>query len=97
METETPFSSTGKAGVLAVSATFPVVAASDGASGTVERTIVNSPGETANGCPGTGLGVGVGEGTGLGSGVAAATGISLAPVKNERGADDSVVTIGVSR
>ncbi len=63
----------------------------------MERTIVNSPGATANGAPGTGLGVGVGLGIGLGTGVAAATGIRLAPVKKDSVADDVDVVSGVIR
>ena len=66
-----------------------------GASATLERTIVNEPGATANGCPGTGLGVGVGLGLGLGSGVAAVIGMLLAPVKNESPAAELAVTIGL--
>ena len=49
------------------------------------------------GAPGEGLGVGVGLGIGLGTGVAAATGILLAPVKNESTADDWAVIVGVIR
>ena len=69
----------------------------DGASATVERTMLNSPGAKPIGAPGTGLGVGVGVGVGLGSGVAAVTGMLLAPVKNESAAEDCVVICGVSR
>src|SRR6185369_5759016 len=99
---ETPLSSTGKAGTRSVSETqlsgeAQVKSTSDGASGTVERTILSSPGARPIGAPGTGLGVGVGLGIGLGTGVAAATGMLLAPVKNESTAADEFVTIGVIR
>jgi len=59
--------------------------------------MLSSPGARPIGDPGTGLGVGVGVGVGLGSGVAAATGIRLAPVKNESTPDDWAVTVGDSR
>ena len=70
---------------------------SDGASDAVERTMLNSPGAKPAAVPGTGLGVGVGLGVGLGAGVAAATGILLAPVRNESVADDGFVIVGVIR
>ena len=101
--TETPFSSTGKAGERRFSETqFSVTEkqvklASDLASATVERTILSSPGAKPAGVPGTGLGAGVGLGLGLGAGGAAATGMLLAPVKNESTADDWFVMIGVIR
>jgi hypothetical protein len=59
--------------------------------------MASSPGARPDGVPGTGLGVGVGLGVGLGSGVAAATGMLLAPVKNESTADDWLVIVGVIR
>ena len=89
-------SSIGKAGLRLVSDP-PVAVASDGASATVERTILNSPGAKPIGDPGTGLGVGVGLGLGLGAGVAAATGMLLAPVKNDSTADEVAVTCGVNK
>src|SRR5690348_10192133 len=100
---ETPLSSIGNAGLRNVSEAHPLNVvhgtAFDGASETVERTILNSPGESAKGCPGTGLGVGVGVGVGLavGAGVAAETGMLLAPVKNESTAFDWTVGIGLNR
>ena len=100
--TETPFSSTGKAGERRFSETQfsdekQVKETSDGASAAVERTILSSPGAKPAGVPGTGLGVGVGLGVGLGSGVAAATGMLLAPVKNDSTAADWFVIVGVIR
>src|ERR1044072_7845475 len=100
---DTPLSSIGNAGLRNVSEAQPLNVvhgtALDGASETVERTILNSPGERAKGCPGTGLGVGVGVGVGLAVGavVAAVTGMLLAPVKNERTALDVAVGCGLNR
>src|SRR5689334_24274910 len=100
---ETPLSSIGNAGLRNVSEAQPLNAvhgtAFAGASETVERTILNSPGERAKGWPGTGLGVGVGVGVGLavGAGVAAETGMLLAPVKNESVALEVAVGCGLSR
>jgi hypothetical protein len=101
-ETETPFSSTGRGGVLVVSEP-PVLCVFAGARATVEVTTVSSPGAKAGAVPGLGLGVGVGVGVGvglavgLGVGLALGTGIKLAPVKNETVAFDSLVTVGVKR
>lgn len=100
--TETPLSSTGKAGDRRFSETqFSVEThenvTSDGARATVERTILSSPGAKPAGAPGTGLAAGVGLGDGLGTGVAAATGMLLAPVKNESTAVDWLVIVGVIR
>jgi hypothetical protein len=63
----------------------------DGASATVERTILSSPGARPAAAWNR-LGVGVGLGIGLGTGVAAATGMLLAPVKNESTAADWFVS-----
>src|ERR1044072_7294905 len=89
--TETPFSSTGKAGErLACETQFSVEThvniTSDGASDAVERTMLISPGAKPAAMPGTGLGVGVGLGVGLGAGVAAATGIFPPPAKKDNDA-----------
>src|ERR1700752_418756 len=101
-ETETPLSSIGSAGERNVSEAqmFDGVGhakAFDGASAMLDRTMVNSPGATPIGAPGAGLGTGVGLGAGLGSGVAAATGMLLAPVKNESVAADCAVACGLNR
>ena len=100
-DTDTPFNSIGKAGLRVVSEKPPAVA-SEGASATVDRTILSSPGASPIPLPGAGLGTGVGDGVGVGDalgvgvGVAFGTGILLAPVKNDNAADDSAVTMGVN-
>ena len=58
--------------------------------------MLNSPGASPVAIV-PGVGVGVGDGNGLGAGVAAATGKTLAPVKNDSTAVDSLVTVGVNR
>jgi len=78
--TDTPFNSTGNAGLRFVSEAPVVTVTVLGARLTVERTILNSPGARPIAAPGEGLGVGVGLGVGLGTGVAVGTAILLAPV-----------------
>jgi len=99
-DNDTPFNSIGNAGLRSVR-DAPLAVASDGASATVERTMLSSPGANPIPVPGEGLGVGVGVGVavgealGVGVGVAFGTGMLLAPVKNDKAAADSAVTIGV--
>ena len=91
-----PFNSIGNAGLRRVSEP-PVAVAFAVASGTVERTMLSSPGANPIAAPGDGLGVGVGDGVGLATGDALGTGMLLAPVKNDSAADDSLVMIGLSK
>jgi hypothetical protein len=98
-ETETPFNSTGSAGLRVVSE--PVVGpVFDGARSAVEVNLLNSPGASPTAVPGVELGVALGLGLGLGVGLALGFGLGtaklLGQVKSESPAGDSVITGGNS-
>ena len=61
------------------------------AKSTVVRTMPSSPGARPVMAPGEGLGAGLGLASGVGNGN------SLAPVKNDKGADSSELTGGLNR
>ena len=66
----------------------------------VDLIRLNSPADRPTAVPGVGLGLGVGEGLGVGLALGLGTGTgpkALAPANNERGADESARTIGVSK
>lgn len=104
IETDTPLSSTGKAGAKKVSDAF-AVAPADGARLALELIRANSPAANPGGTSGPaaglalGLGLGLGEGEGLPLGLAVgdgdATGARLAPVNTEIVAVESVVALGI--